>query len=84
MTKEMKLEPPSPNGPENIPLMGYIKSFEVAVFIIDLKNDDAIIDMRKIDYGNFEHKRWLGKVSFWAWANGYSVETMRLTDAEGR
>ena len=52
--------------------------------IIDLKNDDAIIDMRKIDYGNFEHKKWLGKVSHWAWSQGYSVETMALKDAEGR
>ena len=32
MTKEMKLEPPSPNGPENIPLMGYIKSFDIKPF----------------------------------------------------
>lgn len=81
---DLKLQPPDPNGAENIPIRGYIKSFKVAVFIIDLKNNDDIIDMREIDYGNYEDKAWLGKVSFWAWNKGYSVETMRLSDAEGR
>lgn len=81
---ELKLLPPNPNGPENIPIKGYIKTFEVAVFIIDLKNNDEIIDMRKIDYGKIEDKQWLGKISYWAWSKGYSVETMRLSDAEGR
>ena len=78
------LRKPDPDGPENVPIQGYIKSYHVAVFIIDLKNGDTIIDCRQIDYGNREHKAWLGKVSFWAWEKGYSVETMSLKDAEGR
>ncbi len=80
----MKLEPPNPNGPESIPLRDYVKSFKVAVFIYDLKNNDEIIDMREIDFGNRDDKAWLSKVSFWAWSKGYSVETMSLKDAEGR
>jgi hypothetical protein len=75
---------PDPDGPENIPLNGFNKTFKVAVFIYDLKKNDEIIDMREIDYGSLEDRRWLGRVSFWAWSKGYSIETMSLKDAEGR
>ncbi len=78
------MQRPNPDGPENIPLINFNKTFKVAVFIIDLKNHDEIIDMREIDYGNPDDRRWLGKVSFWSWSKGYSVETMSLKDAEGR
>lgn len=79
------LEPPDPNGPENVPLMGnYIKSLKVAVFIYDLKNGDNIVDCREIDYSNKEHKGWLGRMSAWAFSKGYSVEVMTVKDAEGR
>lgn len=80
----MELKPPNPDGPENVPLQGFNKTFKVAVFIIDLKNNDEIIDMREIDYGKLDDRRWLGRVSFWAWDKGYSVETMAVKDAEGR
>lgn len=75
---------PDPDGPENVPLSSFNKSFIVVVFIYNLKNNDEVIDMRQIDYGSLEDRRWLGKASFWAWSKGYSVETMRLSDAEGR
>ena len=75
---------PDPDGAENVPLSSFNKSFIVVVFIYNLKNNDEVIDMRQIDYGSLEDRRWLGKVSFWAWSKGYSVETMRLSDAEGK
>lgn len=75
---------PDPDGPENLPLNSFNKSFKVVVFIYNLKNNDEVIDMREIDYGSLEDRRWLGRVSFFAWNKGYSVETMRLSDAEGR
>ena len=80
----MMIPRPDPNGPENVPLMSFNKTFKVVVFIYDLRNGDNIIDMREIDYGLLDDRRWLGKVSFWAWSKGYSVETMSLNDAEGR
>ncbi|HMG15798.1 MAG TPA: hypothetical protein VK590_10140 [Saprospiraceae bacterium] len=75
---------PDQNGPENVPLNGFNKTFKVVVLIYDLKNSDNVIDMREIDYGLLDDRRWLGRVSFWAWSRGYSVETMSLNDAEGR
>jgi len=80
----MTIPRPDENGPENVPLQNFHKTFKIVVFIYNLKNNDEVIDMRQIDYGALEDRRWLGKVSFWAWSKGYSVETMRLSDAEGK
>lgn len=80
----MQLERPDPNGAENVPLQSYIKSLPIAVFIYDLKNDDNIVDCRKIDFSNRDDKAWLSRVSVWAWSKGYSIETMTINDAEGR
>lgn len=78
------MEKPDPHGPENIPLREFIKSYKVAVFVINLKKNDEIIDMREIDYSNREDKGWLGRITMWALNQGYSIEIMRLQDAEGR
>jgi len=75
---------PDPDGAENVPLQTFNKTFKVVVLIYDLKNHDNVIDMRQIDYGLLDDRRWLGKISFWAWSRGYSVETMSLVDAEGK
>jgi len=83
MSNNWTLKRPDPNGAENIPLQNYIKSLPIAVFILNLKNNDEVIDMRQIDFSNREDKAWLSKVSVWAWSKGYSVETMTVADAEG-
>lgn len=80
----MKLERPNPAGPENIPLRAYINSLPVAVFIYDLKKNDNIIDAREIDFSNKDDKAWLSRMSVWAFTNGYSIEMMRVVDAEGK
>jgi hypothetical protein len=78
------LQKPDPDGPENIPLRGFNKSFKVAVFVYNLKKSDEIIEMYEIDYGKVEDRQWLGKMSFYAWNKGWSIETMSLSDAEGK
>lgn len=80
----MKLERPNPAGPENVPLRNYISSLPVAVFIYDLKHDDDVIDARQIDFSNRDDKAWLARVSVWAFKNGYSIEMMTVSDAEGK
>jgi hypothetical protein len=72
---------PNLNGPENIPLKEYIKSFKLQIQIIQLSND-LIIRTEVIDYGNTEERKWLGKITYWACTNGYYVETMSLEDAK--
>jgi hypothetical protein len=66
------------HGPESAPLKTYIKTYKLSVRIYD---GDKLIDEKTLDYGNFEDKRYLGKLSFWAWNKGYTVETER---AEGQ
>mgnify|MGYP001574358619 CR=1 FL=1 len=70
-----------PSGPWDIPLKDFVKSFKLKISIFDLKND-KLIDSQEIDYGNYEHRKFLGRVTFWATSNGYSVETMALADYE--
>lgn len=61
-------------GPEDIPLFGgYVKTFKMMVTIFD-KNDNVIRE-QEIDYGNHEHRKWLGKITYWACSNGMTVET---------
>ncbi len=62
------------NGPESAPLKNYIKSYMIKVNIYDA--DDTLIKSENLDYGNFEHKKFLGRLSFWAWELGYAVETL--------
>ena len=66
-------------GPESIPLKTFIKSFQ-AVVLICQKSDDKIIKKEEIDYGDEKSRKWLGKMSYWAWQNGLYVKTMALKD----
>ena len=66
-------EPPNMQGPESAPLRNYIKSYKIKINIYD--GDDNLIKTENLDYGNFEHKKFLGRLSFWAWELGYTVES---------
>ena len=66
---------PNLNGPESIPLRDFVKSFPLTVTIYDAKG--LIVRKETIDYGNFEHRKWLGRVTFWACSNNYMVETAK-------
>ena len=62
-----------PPGPEDVPTLGYIKSFKMIVTIYDKKR--IVIKTQLIDYGNQEHRKWIGRVTYWACSNGMTVET---------
>lgn len=66
------------NGPEFAPLRTYVKEFKIVVEIYD--ENDNVIRTERMNYGNAEDRVWLGKLSFWAWSNGHTVET-RQDDA---
>jgi len=61
--------------PEFAPLRDFNKSFKIDVTIYD--ENDTIVRYEEMDYGKPEDRQWLGKLSFWAWQNGYYVETSR-------
>lgn len=62
-----------PPGPEDIPQLGYVKTFKMMVTIFD--KNDTVIREQEIDYGNQEHRKWIGRVTYWAVSNGMTVET---------
>ena len=70
------------NGAENIPLQKINTSMPALVIVYDLQNDDNIVVEKIIDFANFEDRKYLGRISFWAMQNHHSVETIALVDAE--
>lgn len=69
----LKNNSPNLQGPENIPLKNYNKECQIVVTVWD--NDDKLIRREFINYGNYEERAWLGKISFYAYQNDYVVET---------
>jgi hypothetical protein len=72
-----------PRGPWDVPLKGYVKEFYIILLIKDIKSDRYIKE-EKVNYGDSEIRKWLGRVSYWAWCHGYAIETMSLKDYEER
>lgn len=65
---------PNLNGPESVPLKDFVKTFKMLVTVYD---GDNVLREEVIDFGNQNHKAWLGKVTFWAVSNGFVVETSK-------
>lgn len=59
--------------PEFAPLREYNKEFKIDVVVYD--KDDNIIRQEVMDYGNYQDRIWLGKISFHYWGIGCIVET---------
>lgn len=62
------------NGPEFAPIRNYNTKLLIVVNIYD--NKDKLIRTEQMDYGNPEDRKWLGKLSYWAWTHGNTVETV--------
>ena len=71
MNKENK---GAPKGPWDIPLRDFIKSFPIIVSVYD---GEKLLHEEHINYGNYEHRKWLGRATYWAVNQGYIVETSK-------
>lgn len=69
-------------GAENVPLRDINKNLQCLVIVYDLRNQDAPLVENKINYGDAEDRKWLGRITFWALTNHCSVETIAIVDAE--
>ena len=69
-------------GAENVPLREINKNMPVLVIVYDLRNNDNVVEEKRIDYGDAEDRKWLGRITFWAVTNHCSVETIAIVDAE--
>lgn len=68
-----------PRGPEDLPLRSYIKEHNLVIVLKDIKSGRRIREER-INYSDPEARKWLGKCTYYATTNGYSVETFAEKD----
>ena len=68
-------------GDELKKLTKFVTDLPVLVLVYDLKTDELVREKR-INYGNPEDRQWIGKMSFWAFNNGCSVETYAVKDVD--
>lgn len=70
---------PAPKGPWDVP----VREFEQLMISVTVFNGDDIIKEESIDYSNYEHRKFLGRISYWAYTNGYVVETSKSEKGRG-
>ncbi len=68
-----------PRGPEDMPLDRIYTELWIMVTLIDVKSNRKI-RTEKINYGDFNARKWLGKVTFFSVTHGYKVETCAESD----
>jgi hypothetical protein len=61
--------------PEFAPLRNYNKQFMFEVRVYD--ENDTCIRTEVMDYGNADDRQWLGKISFYYWNIGCTIETFK-------
>ena len=66
-------------GAENAPIQ---RSLPILAIVYDLRNNDNIVVEKRFNYSNFDDRKALGKLSFWAYSNHCSIETIAVVDAE--
>lgn len=65
-------------GPWDVPLRQFNNHFliKVTVYKVHENKEDETVSEHVIDYGNYEDRKFLGRISFWAYSQDYVVETM--------
>ena len=66
------------DGAEAVPVK---HKLPILVIIYSLREDDKVVVEKRLNYSNYEDRKILGQLSFWAYSNHCSVETMAVTDA---
>ncbi len=66
-------------GAERIPVK---QSLPILVIVYSLREDDKVVVEKRLNYSDFEDRKTLGALSYWAYQNHCSIETLALTDAE--
>lgn len=66
-------------GSENAPVQ---RSLPILAVVYSLRENDKIVVEKRFNYSDFNDRKALGKLSFWAYSNHCSIETMAVADAE--
>ena len=56
--------------------------FMILAIVYSLRENDKVVVEKQFDYSSFEDRKKLGALSFWAYRNHCSVETIAMVDAE--
>jgi hypothetical protein len=54
----------------------------ILVIIYSLREDDKVVVEKRLNYSSYEDRKILGQLSFWAYSNHCSIETLAIADAE--
>lgn len=54
----------------------------IIAVVYSLRENDKVVVEKRFNYSNYEDRKALGKLSFWAYSNHCSIETVAIVDAE--
>jgi hypothetical protein len=54
----------------------------ILAIVYSLREDDKVVVEKRFNYSNYEDRKALGALSFWAYTNHCSIETLAIVDAE--
>jgi len=57
-------------------------SLMIMAIVYSLRENDKVVVEKKFDYSKYEDRKELGALSFWAYKNHCSIETIAMIDAE--
>lgn len=81
MSNQSIKKEPNLNGPETMPVRGgFNQPLPIFLFVYKLATDE-LVRKEELDFGNQEHRQWLGKITHWAITNGCQTEIMAVKDA---
>lgn len=67
------------NGAENAPIQ---HNLPILAIVYSLRENDKVVIEKRFNYSNFDDRKALGKLSYWAYSNHCSIETIAMVDAE--
>ena len=54
----------------------------ILAIVYSLREKDKVVVEKKFNYSDYEDRKALGQLSYWAYRNHCSVETLAMVDAE--
>lgn len=54
----------------------------ILAIVYSLRENDKVVVEKRFNYSNFEDRKALGALSYWAYTNHCSIETIAIADAE--
>jgi hypothetical protein len=66
-------------GAEKAPIQ---HKLPILAIVYSLRENDKIVVEKRFNYSSYEDRKALGALSYWAYTNHCSIETIAVSDAE--